>query len=251
VRVTILGFGGWVSNPLFGQPAYLVEEGDARILLDCGEGTLEKLFKCTRLDVSDLSFILITHAHGDHLLGLPTLIQRAKHLGKRLDVVAPPPVLDSIEELLNALQVPHYINYVDTTELRSGVWVRLSESTSVKAVNAIHPVPSVSYILRVGSKTVAYSGDTWPNNDFLAEAEGADVLIHEVSAPPGMVEDARLHGHTPSEYVLDILRRVRPKYFIPTHYYVEPPQLALGEEPYSVGETRIVFPAQCLSISVG
>jgi len=251
VRVTILGFGGWVSNPLFGQPAYLVEEGDAKILLDCGEGTLEKLFKCTCLDVSDLSFILITHAHGDHLLGLPTLIQRAKHLGKRLNVVAPPPVLDSISELLNTLQVPHYINYVDATKLHPEVWVRLSENIHVKAINAIHPVPSFSYILRVGSKTVAYSGDTWPNDDFLSEAEDADVLIHEVSAPPGMIEEARLHGHTPSEYVLDILRKTRPKYFIPTHYFIEPPQLILGKEPYSKSETHIIFPAQCLSISIG
>ncbi len=251
MRVTILGFGGWVSNPLLGQPAYLVEEGDVRILLDCGEGTLEKLVKCTCLDVSSLSFILITHAHGDHLLGLPTLIQRAKYLGKRLNVAAPPPVVGSIRELLSALQIPHYMDYVTVTELQAGVWVRLNETVRVKAINAIHPIPSVSYVLRVGSKTIAYSGDTWPNNDFLREAEGADVLIHEVSAPPGMVEEARLHGHTPSEYILDILRKVRPKYFIPTHYYVEPPQLILSRELCSLSETRVVFPAQCLSISVG
>ena len=251
MKVTILGFGGWVSNPLLGQPAYLVEEGNVRILLDCGEGTLEKLVKCTCLDVNSLSFILITHAHGDHLLGLPTLIQRAKHLGKRLNVAAPSPVVESLRELLSALQIPHYMDYVIITELQTGVWVRLNEGIRVKAINAIHPVPSVSYVLRVGSKIVAYSGDTWPNSDFLREAEGADVLIHEVSAPPGMVEEARLYGHTPSEYVPDIIRKVKPRYFIPTHYYVEPPRLMLGEGLHSLSETCVVFPAQCLSVSVG
>jgi len=250
VKVTILGFGGWVSNPLLGQPAYLIEKGDVRILLDCGEGTLEKLFKCTCLDVSDLGFILITHAHGDHLLGLPTLIQRAKYLGKKLNVAAPSPVMKSIKELLSALQIPHYMDYITVTELQSEVWTQLSKDVYVKAVDAIHPVPSVSYILRVGSKTIAYSGDTWPNDDFLLEAKGADVLIHEISAPLGMIEEARLHGHTPSEYALDILRKVKPRYFIPTHYYVEPPQLLLDEGLRSISGTRVVFPAQCLNINV-
>jgi len=250
VKVSILGFGGWISNPLFGQSAYLIAENDVKILLDCGEGTLEKLFKCTCLDVDDLNLILITHAHGDHVLGLPTLIQRAKHLGTKLNVATTTHVMKAIRELLAALQVPHYLNFIDFTELQVNKWIHLSEAISVKAINAVHPVPSVSYVLQVGSRTIAYSGDTWPNEEFLKEAEGADVLIHEVSAPPGMIEEAKIHGHTPSEYIPEILGKVRPKYFIPTHYYVEPPQPTLYGGSHYNTETRIVFPAQCLSVSV-
>lgn len=51
--------------------ALLVEAGATRLLLDCGFGPRETLSRLSRLGLSpaDLSGILVTHEHGDHIAG--------------------------------------------------------------------------------------------------------------------------------------------------------------------------------------
>ena len=243
LRLTVLGFGGWLSDPAFGQSAYLLECGGIRILMDCGEGCVEGLRSCCSLDVTDLTAVLITHAHGDHVLGLPTLLQRAKHAGVRLTVAALPEVLDSIKELLKALQIPEYFDYVNEVPLKYGAEVSLA-GFSVKAFRAEHKVPSASLAVRVCGKLVAYSGDSWPNDEFLKGVEGADLLIHEVSMPYGLVDVARECGHTPAELVGHVVSVARPKVFMPTHYYVSPPAI----EADSLAGCSVIMPAKCLKV---
>lgn len=58
--------------------ALLVEAGTTRILLDCGFGPRETVYKLERLGLSpgDLSGILLTHEHSDHLAGAFKLAAR-------------------------------------------------------------------------------------------------------------------------------------------------------------------------------
>ena len=55
------------------QAIYLSYRGDG-LLVDCGEGTQRQLKKAG-IKPTKISTILITHWHGDHVLGLPGLIQ--------------------------------------------------------------------------------------------------------------------------------------------------------------------------------
>lgn len=58
--------------------ALLVEAGATRLLLDCGFGPRETLSKLARLGLSpdDLSGILVTHEHSDHIAGAFKLAAR-------------------------------------------------------------------------------------------------------------------------------------------------------------------------------
>jgi len=58
--------------------ALLVESGTSRLLLDCGFGLRETVARLLRLEVSpaDLSGILVTHEHGDHVGGVFRLARK-------------------------------------------------------------------------------------------------------------------------------------------------------------------------------
>ncbi len=70
LQITIAGGGG------IGSSAYVLEYGGSRILLDCGiggAGMHDQLPE--RLDA-----VVLTHAHGDHMGGLPELLRRQPDL---------------------------------------------------------------------------------------------------------------------------------------------------------------------------
>lgn len=62
-------------------------------LFDCGEGTTRQLRKATHLRLSNLSTVFITHLHGDHVWGLPSLLCESSLL-KRNDE-GPLPAVDA------------------------------------------------------------------------------------------------------------------------------------------------------------
>ena len=52
--------------------ATVIEAGETRVLVDCGFAAREFLGRCDHLglDPTDLSAILVTHEHGDHMRGV-------------------------------------------------------------------------------------------------------------------------------------------------------------------------------------
>jgi phosphoribosyl 1,2-cyclic phosphodiesterase len=82
--------------------ALLVEAGDTRVLLDCGFGTSDLLRRLERLDVSadQLSAVVVTHEHDDHIGGVARL---ARRLG--LPVYLTPGTLRGLEPLMEGVDL--------------------------------------------------------------------------------------------------------------------------------------------------
>ncbi len=74
VKITFLGTGNAIPTIKRNHTSILLTYKNENILIDCGEGT-QRQFKLADLSPSKLKKILITHWHGDHVLGLPGLLQ--------------------------------------------------------------------------------------------------------------------------------------------------------------------------------
>jgi ribonuclease BN (tRNA processing enzyme) len=155
------------------------------VLLDCGATSLAALKRCG-LDPGDISTIVVSHLHGDHFGGLPFLIldgQFARRAGP-LTVLGPPGTgarLDAAMECLfpGSGSAPRRFAVV-VQELSPGGTATVP-GAEVRAWAADHPSGSHALLLRVsiGTKVIAYTGDTAWTGQLTAAAAGADLLIAE------------------------------------------------------------------------
>src|SRR3954471_7178156 len=68
MRLTVLGKSPSWQDADGACSGYLVEEGDACLLLDCGNGVFSKLRRFR--DYCNVDAVLISHLHADHFLDL-------------------------------------------------------------------------------------------------------------------------------------------------------------------------------------
>src|SRR3989344_2142349 len=98
--ITFLGTGNAVPTKLRNHTAILIDFLNEHILLDCGEGT-QRQFKVAELSPHKLTKLLITHWHGDHVLGIPGLFQTLAmgEYYKTLEIYGPKGTMHSLDLL--------------------------------------------------------------------------------------------------------------------------------------------------------
>ncbi len=120
-RFIILGTSSAIPTKERNHSAIYFQYKDKVFLFDCGEGTQRQIQR------ADLSFfkiddIFISHLHGDHVLGLPGLLQTLDfHDKKSINIFGP----SGIKELLELIPKCFYLNTEDlkinVKELKEGV----------------------------------------------------------------------------------------------------------------------------------
>lgn len=143
--VVFLGTGARHPSPARGASALVVERGPDHLLVDCGEGTQERLMR-SRPGLRHLRGILVTHCHGDHLLGLTGLLATFSDVRDEPLIVAGPPglaaAIDAFRPWFGDLRFPLRVVEADAgTTLDLGGW-------RVEAVPAAHVVPAFAWALR-------------------------------------------------------------------------------------------------------
>ncbi|MFB6307865.1 MAG: ribonuclease Z [Haloarculaceae archaeon] len=146
MRVTFLGTSGAVPTSQRNPSAvFLAREGD-QLLFDCGEGTQRQMMRYgTGFGVEH---VFVTHVHGDHVLGLPGLIQTWDFNDRQepLAIHAPAGTRSQIEELVGLIDTdPDYP--VRIHQVSPGDVALEREEYEVRAVRTEHRCASVGYAL--------------------------------------------------------------------------------------------------------
>ncbi len=90
MKITFLGTSCMQPTKNRNASSILLTYNDENILIDCGEGTQRQL-KIANISPTKITKILISHWHGDHILGLPGLILTlgASEYSKTLGIYGP------------------------------------------------------------------------------------------------------------------------------------------------------------------
>lgn len=231
-RVTLLGTGA--PPPVLDRfgPSTLVEVGGMKFLFDAGRGALQRLYQLG-VPFGEIDGMFLTHHHSDHVVGFTDLWLTGwigRPWGKRttpLKIWGPEGTDQMAEHLPLAFATDirvraHSYNpegvKLDSTEIAEGV-VYDEGGITIAAFEVDHggeQLDAFGYRIDYDGRSVVLSGDTTLNENLIAHAQNADLLVHEVTHGMGDgVERANLErirrNHTIPEDAGIVFSRTRPK----------------------------------------
>ena len=151
IDVTLLGSAATMPTPERGLSAAVLRCGGRSILFDCGEGTQTALRRA-QYSPLQIDLIPLSHYHGDHIFGLPGLLQTMSCLRR-----TEPLYITGPEGLEEALAPSMRLAAVEDYEIRlyplsrDGIKMRSlcpfwPQGARCAAVPARHRVPSQGYL---------------------------------------------------------------------------------------------------------
>jgi len=146
IDVTFLGTGGSLPTRERGLPSVALRRDGELIILDCGEGTQRQMMHAG-LGFNRPTTIIISHMHGDHILGLPGLLQTMSSLArdKPLDLYGPKGLASFLDLIYKPLGYP--ANYqIRTKQLAPGDEVDRGDYV-IKTALAKHDIPCLAYAI--------------------------------------------------------------------------------------------------------
>lgn len=215
MRIKVLGAAG-SEVPGHNCPAFLI---DGKILLDAGTIAVSLNIR----EEHSLGWILLTHAHLDHIKGIPFLLDNlvTRSTGNTITVLSGKDVLDDLKKNIFNDRIWPDFSRIPTParpvlRYKSIGTARPMEIDGYKVTmeKVHHTVPAYGYIIeKTGNKSIAYTGDTGPTDRFWERMAAHDVkcLIVETSFPNRLEKLALTTGHlTPSLLEGEIAKMSRP-----------------------------------------
>jgi len=146
LRVTFLGTSGAIPTTHRNPSALFVARGGDQFLFDCGEGTQRQMMRFST--GFSISHIFVTHCHGDHVLGIPGLLQTMSFNEREapLTITCPRGTRRTIRSLVSLLgNRPSFPVRIE--ELAPGDVAYRGEEYAVRAFETDHDTRSVGYAL--------------------------------------------------------------------------------------------------------
>ena len=101
IKITFLGTSDAIPTAERNHTSIWLSYNSENILVDCGEGT-QRQIRRAELNPCKITKLLITHWHGDHILGIPGLLQTMAFSGynRKLEIYGPKGTKRFMEEMM-------------------------------------------------------------------------------------------------------------------------------------------------------
>jgi ribonuclease Z len=252
IRVTALGTG-YPARRAQGCAGFLAELGNGEVFIfDAGAGT-NLAFNTLRVPYWKATRFFITHYHLDHTADLPVYYDFGQSNGRLEPMHVHGPAGENpglgVEALIDSLQ--RFARWHDRSKLGNldprGFELAAHQfvpehAQTVYSSNGVtitaFPVPhgiygAVGYRLDYAGMSVVYAGDCEPSTITVDNAQGVDVLIHEIFNPPEMYVknmgwteiQAKIVAwtkHTSPEAAAKVFARTKPGMAMGFHALVAP-----------------------------
>ena len=184
--ITFVGTGDAFGSGGRNNTCILVDAPGIRFAIDFGATSVNAL-KALGIDPNSIDAVLLTHLHGDHAGGVPTLLMDAMLGAKRqrpLTIAGPPGTAARLPAITEALfpgsggMRPKFpLEIVEIQTLTPHRLLGL-DITTYPAIHTPETIPT-SIRIRVAGRTIAYTGDTAWNDHLPTLATDSDILIAE------------------------------------------------------------------------
>jgi len=236
-QVVMLGTGTPNCEPDRAGAAVAVVVDKIPYIIDCGAGIVRQA-AAAGIPINQLNRLFITHLHSDHTIGYPDIILSPAVLGRQnaLQSFGPPGLQSMTNHLLTAYQEDIHercdglehgnrnayqvkVHEIETGEIYHDDQVRI-EAFRVQHGSWQH---AFGFRFQTKNKTIVISGDTIPCETLINNAQGCDVLVHEVYSQAGfdkrnpIWQEYHRNAHTSTTQLAKIAKQTQPKLLILTH----------------------------------
>jgi len=151
MEIIFLGTAHSIPTPSRSHTAIWFSHEDENILIDCGEGT-QRQIKKAGINPCKLTKILISHWHGDHILGIPGLLQTLalNNYSKTLKIYGPKGTKRYMDMLLNMFIFVGSIN-IEIIELTNGKFFE-NKSIEITSQEVKHGRHALAYAIKEKDK---------------------------------------------------------------------------------------------------
>lgn len=222
MKIIVLGSGTCVPSLKRSSCSVLVEVGDARLLLDSGAGTMQRLLEAGS-SIDRVTHLLFSHLHPDHTGELASFLFATKYPESRRKVA------------LTVIAATGFRDFYDGLRAAYGRWIELDPGLmkivelpnsgpghvdfsdfELDGLPMNHTEQSLGYrITAADGSSIVYSGDTDMCEDLITLAGDADLLICEAALP----DEKKVPGHLTPSLAGKIATQAGVKRLMLIHFY--------------------------------
>src|SRR5207247_9968820 len=185
MKLTILGSGTVVPSGSRNSAGYFVELPDARIMMDCGAGTVHALARFG-LPWEQMTHLFISHFHLDHIGELASLLSAFRY-GMKTDRIEPFTIIGplGLDRIMDGLTMAFGAKLFEAefpVSVRMGTpgeRLELGSDSTLSVAKTPHTQESLAVRSESGGRALCYTGDTDYSEELTGFFSKADVLISE------------------------------------------------------------------------